>query len=241
MIFLLTREDDECEDNEHVVIPMVLKCKKSCSGLVNNKRKPESDAAPTMIKMKNPRIQEEEDVACDISNIKKEFSRQLSFGSNALDLNLRVDAAEQEEEAAAKSATQERQEEPKPSSKPSTNETVKDPRKSKSGKGTKLPRANWREKCLQTLKHTASESPTHQNMCTGITISDSQAYPTSPNRQHEKESAANDAVVRRGFLKSAASNPPTETVYILLTQSPYRTTGSEGHNSSGINNIGTNN
>ncbi|KAF2577688.1 hypothetical protein F2Q68_00006682 [Brassica cretica] len=108
MIFLLTREDDECEHNEHVVIPMVLKCKKLSSGLVNNKRKPESDAVSTMVKMKNPRIQEEEDVACDISNIKKEFSRQLSFGSNALDLNLRVDAVEQEEEAAAKSATQER-------------------------------------------------------------------------------------------------------------------------------------
>ncbi|KAL0791645.1 hypothetical protein Bca101_007891 [Brassica carinata] len=108
MIFLLTREDDECEDNEHVVIPMVLKCKKLSSGLVNNKRKPESDAVSTMVKTKNPRIQEEEDVACDISNIKKEFSRQLSFRSNALDLNLRVDAAEQEEEAAAKSATQER-------------------------------------------------------------------------------------------------------------------------------------
>ncbi|KAF2582387.1 hypothetical protein F2Q70_00013651 [Brassica cretica] len=107
MIFLLTREDDECEHNEHVVIPMVLKCKKLSSGLVNNKRKPESDAVSTMVKMKNPRIQEEEDVACDISNIKKEFSRQLSFGSNALDLNLRVEAAEQEEEAAAKSATQE--------------------------------------------------------------------------------------------------------------------------------------
>ncbi|KAF8081907.1 hypothetical protein N665_0858s0022 [Sinapis alba] len=105
MIFLLTREDDECEDNEHVVIPMVLKCKKSSSGLVNNKRKPESEAAWTMIKMKNPRIQEEE--ACDISNIKKEFSRQLNFRSNELDLNLRVDAEEEEEEASAKSATQE--------------------------------------------------------------------------------------------------------------------------------------
>ncbi|KAJ0250865.1 Protein SMAX1-LIKE 4 [Hirschfeldia incana] len=108
MIFLLTREDDEFEDNVHVVIPMVLKCKRSSSGLVNNKRKPESDAAPTMIRMKNARIQEEEDVACDISNIKKEFSRQLNFRSNELDLNLRVDAEEEEEEeAAAKSATPE--------------------------------------------------------------------------------------------------------------------------------------
>ncbi|CAH8364279.1 unnamed protein product [Eruca vesicaria subsp. sativa] len=110
MIFILTKEDDECEDNEHVVIPMVLKCKKSSPGLVNNKRKPENDDAPTMIKIKNPRIQEKEDVACNISNIKKEFSRQLSFGSNALDLNLRVDAEEEEEEeqTLAKSATQER-------------------------------------------------------------------------------------------------------------------------------------
>ncbi|KAL0891263.1 hypothetical protein Bca101_015246 [Brassica carinata] len=53
-------------------------------------------------KTKNPRIQEEEEknnVACDISNIKKEFSGQLS----ALDLNLRFYAEEEEE---AKSASQ---------------------------------------------------------------------------------------------------------------------------------------
>ncbi|KAL1210593.1 Protein SMAX1-LIKE 4 [Cardamine amara subsp. amara] len=108
IIFLLTKEDDECVEKEHFVIPMVLKCNKSSSGLVNHKRKPEFDAAPTMNKKKNPRIEEEEDegnVACDISNIKKEFSRQLSFGSNALDLNLRVDADE-EEESAAEPATQ---------------------------------------------------------------------------------------------------------------------------------------
>ncbi|KAL0872958.1 hypothetical protein Bca101_022663 [Brassica carinata] len=98
MIFLLTREDDECVENEHVVIPMMLECKKSSSSLVSHKRKSESDAAPTMIKTKNPRIQEEEeeDVACDTRNIKNEFSRQLSLGSNALDLNLRVDADEEE-------------------------------------------------------------------------------------------------------------------------------------------------
>lgn len=111
IIFLLTREDDECVENEHFVIPMVLKCNKSSSGLVNHKRKPEFDPAPMMIKTKNPRIEEEEDegnVACDISNIKKEFSRQLSFGSNVLDLNLRVDADEEteEEEEEAKPATQ---------------------------------------------------------------------------------------------------------------------------------------
>ncbi|CAH8322494.1 unnamed protein product [Eruca vesicaria subsp. sativa] len=95
MIFVLTREDDECVENEHVVISMMLKCKKTSSSLVSHKRKLESDDAPTMIK--NPRIQEEEeDVACDTSNIKNEFSRQLSLGSNALDLNLRVDAEEEE-------------------------------------------------------------------------------------------------------------------------------------------------
>lgn len=108
IIFLLTREDDECVENEHFVIPMVLNCNKSGSGLVNNKRKPEYDAAPTMIKKKNPRIEEDDDesnVACDISNIKKEFSRQLKFESNALDLNLRVDADEDEEEE-AKPATE---------------------------------------------------------------------------------------------------------------------------------------
>ncbi|CAH2077523.1 unnamed protein product [Thlaspi arvense] len=110
MIFLLTREDDECEEKEHCIIPMVLKCKKSGSVSVNHKRKPEFDVAPTMVKMKNPRIEEEEDkddVACDISNIKKEFSRQLSFGSNALDLNLSVDEND-EEEAAAKPGFEER-------------------------------------------------------------------------------------------------------------------------------------
>ncbi|XP_056859429.1 protein SMAX1-LIKE 4-like [Raphanus sativus] len=96
MIFLLTRDDDECMENEHVVIPKMLKCKNSSSILVNHKRKHESVAAPTMIKRKNPKIQEE-DVACETSNIKKEFSRQLSLGSNALDLNLRVDTAEEEE------------------------------------------------------------------------------------------------------------------------------------------------
>ncbi|KAF3591794.1 hypothetical protein DY000_02027588 [Brassica cretica] len=55
-----------------------------------------------MIKIKKPRIQEEEDknnVSSNISNIKKEFSRQLS----AIDLNLRVDA---EEEEAAKPESQ---------------------------------------------------------------------------------------------------------------------------------------
>ncbi|CAA7048829.1 unnamed protein product [Microthlaspi erraticum] len=102
MIFLLTREDDERVEDEDFVIPMVLKCKKSSSGLVNHKRKPEFDAAP--IKIKNPRIQEEEEdkdsVACDVSNIKNEFSRQLSFGSNALDLNLKVDAEEEEDKPA---------------------------------------------------------------------------------------------------------------------------------------------
>ncbi|KAF8087285.1 hypothetical protein N665_0593s0045 [Sinapis alba] len=97
MIFLLTREDDECVENKHVVIPMMLKCKKTSSSLVSHKRKHESDAAPTMIKTKNPRIQEEEeDVTCDTSNIKNEFSRQLTLGSNTLDLNLRVDAEEEE-------------------------------------------------------------------------------------------------------------------------------------------------
>ncbi|XP_010436338.1 PREDICTED: protein SMAX1-LIKE 4-like [Camelina sativa] len=109
LIFLLTREDDEYVENEQFVIPMVLKCKKSSSGLANHKRKPESDAAPTMIKKKkNPRNEEEEEesnVACDISNMKKEFSRQLKFESNALDLNLRVDADEEDEEE-AKPATQ---------------------------------------------------------------------------------------------------------------------------------------
>ncbi|XP_010438242.1 PREDICTED: protein SMAX1-LIKE 4-like [Camelina sativa] len=108
-IFLLTREDDEYVENERFVIPMVLKCNKSSSGLVNHKRKPESDAAPTMIKKKkNPRVEEEDEesnVACDISNMKKEFSRQLKFESNALDLNLRVDADEEDEEE-AKTATQ---------------------------------------------------------------------------------------------------------------------------------------
>lgn len=106
IIFLLTREDDECVENEHFVIPMVLKCNKSGSGLVNHKRKPDFDAAPTMIKKKNPRIEDGDDesnVACDISNIKKEFSRQLKFESNALDLNLRVDDDDEQE---AKPATQ---------------------------------------------------------------------------------------------------------------------------------------
>ncbi|CAN7108913.1 unnamed protein product [Brassica rapa subsp. narinosa] len=104
MIFLLTREDDECVENEHVVIPMMLKCKKTSSSLVSHKRKAESDATLTMIKTKSPRIQEEEeDVACNTSNIKNEFSRQLSLGSNAIDLNLRVDAEEEEE---AKPVTQ---------------------------------------------------------------------------------------------------------------------------------------
>ncbi|KFK29552.1 hypothetical protein AALP_AA7G148700 [Arabis alpina] len=100
IIFLLTRDDDECVENEHSIIPMMLRCNKSSSGLVNNKRKPEFDVAPTMNKMKNPRIEEEEDegnVASDISNIKKEFSRQLSFGSNVLDLNLIVDADDEED------------------------------------------------------------------------------------------------------------------------------------------------
>ncbi|CAN8326523.1 unnamed protein product [Cochlearia groenlandica] len=109
MIFLLTRGDDECVEDEQFVIPMVLKCKKSSSGSVNHKRKPESHAAPTMIKRKNPRTEEEEDesaAACDISNIKKEFSRQLSFGSNALDLNLRLDADDEEEEEVAKPGNQ---------------------------------------------------------------------------------------------------------------------------------------
>ncbi|KAL0687346.1 hypothetical protein Bca4012_087023 [Brassica carinata] len=96
MIFLLTREDEECVEKEHVVIPMMLKCKKSSSSLVNHKRKAESDATLTMIKTKSPRIQEEEDVSCNTSNIKNEFSRQLSLGSNILDLNLRVDAEEEE-------------------------------------------------------------------------------------------------------------------------------------------------
>lgn len=106
-IFLLTREDGERVEGEDFVIPMVLRCKQSSSGLVNHKRKPECDAAP--IKKKNPRIQEEEEeeedkdsVTCDVRNIKKEFSRQLSFGSNALDLNLKVDAEEEE----AKPATE---------------------------------------------------------------------------------------------------------------------------------------
>ena len=104
MIFLLTREDDECVENEHVVIPMMLKCKKTSSSLVSHKRKAESDATLTMIKTKSPRIQEEEeDVACNTSNIKNEFSRQLSLGSNAIDLNLRVDVEEEEE---AKPVTQ---------------------------------------------------------------------------------------------------------------------------------------
>lgn len=56
MIFFLTREDDECEDNEYVVILMVLKCKKLSFGLVNNKRKSEFDVVSTMVKMKNSRI-----------------------------------------------------------------------------------------------------------------------------------------------------------------------------------------
>uniref|UniRef100_M4D3U6 Clp R domain-containing protein n=1 Tax=Brassica campestris TaxID=3711 RepID=M4D3U6_BRACM len=104
MIFLLTREDDECVEHEHVVIPMMLKCKKTSSSLVSHKRKAESDATLTMIKTKSPRIQEEEeDVACNTSNIKNEFSRQLSLGSNAIDLNLRVDVEEEEE---AKPVTQ---------------------------------------------------------------------------------------------------------------------------------------
>ena len=49
-----------------------------------------------MIKTKNPRRGGQGQLACDISNIKKQFSRQAS----ALDLNLSVDAEEEEEEAA---------------------------------------------------------------------------------------------------------------------------------------------
>lgn len=78
MIFLLTIEDDECVEKEHFVIPILLKCYyKPSSSLVSLKSKPESDAAPTMIKIKKPRIQEEEEknnVSSNISNISSQDS-----------------------------------------------------------------------------------------------------------------------------------------------------------------------
>ncbi|XP_010541106.1 PREDICTED: protein SMAX1-LIKE 4 isoform X2 [Tarenaya hassleriana] len=107
-IFILTKDDEDdddeeeeeeedCSQSENSVITMVLKCISSSSNTTNHKRKPEFDVSATN-KLKNRRTgeEDEESVACEISNMKKEFSRQLSFGSK-LDLNLKIDDEEGDE------------------------------------------------------------------------------------------------------------------------------------------------